>query len=114
MTAKIITFLIIALLNGAGGFLLMFFLLLGLNGFSERDSQWSFSLYIAGAVIVILTMSAAGTFLTKYLIESKNWSVVLSVFASSTAFVIIGVILEFILMFAAIFWASAVRNSYLK
>lgn len=114
MTAKIITFLIIALSGGAGGFLLMFFLLLGLNGFSERDVQWSFYLYIAGAIVVVLATGAAGVFLTKYFIESKNWSAVLSVFASSTIFVIIGIILDFILMFAAIFLASAIRNSHLK
>lgn len=114
MAAKIITFLIIALLNGTGGFLLMFFLLLGLNGFSERDVQWSFYLYIAGAIIVTLTTGATGIFLTNHLIEAKNWNAVLSVFASSTAFVIIGIILDFILLFTAIFLASAVRNSYLK
>lgn len=114
MAAKIITFILIALLNGTGGFLLMFFLLLGLNGFSEHDVQWSFYLYIAGIVIITLTTSAGGIFLTKFLIESKNWNAVLSVFASSTAFVIIGIVLDFILLFAAILLAGAVRNGHLK
>lgn len=114
MAAKIITFLLIAVLNGTGGFLLMFFLLLGLNGFSERDVQWSFYLYVAGIVIITLATGAAGVFLTKYLIETKNWNAVLSVFSSSTAFLIIGIVLDFIVMFAAIFLASAVRNSHLK
>ena len=114
MAAKIITFFLIALLNGAGGFLLMFFLLLGLNGFSERDVQWSFYLYVAGIVFITLATGAAGVFLTKYLIETKNWNAILSVFSSSTAFVLIAIVLDFIVLFAAIFLADAFRNSHLK
>ncbi len=114
MAAKIITFLIIALLNGTGGVFILFFLLLALNGFSESDGQWGIYLYVAGAIIVVLATSVAGIFLTKYLIETKNWNAALSVFFSSTAFVIIGTVADFILIFAAIFLASAVRNSHLK
>lgn len=114
MAAKIITFLIIALLNGTGGVFILFFLLLALNGFSERDGQWGIYLYVAGAIIVVLATSAAGIFLTKYFIETKNWNTVISVFSSSAAFVIIGIIADFILIFVAVFLASAIRNSHLK
>ena len=114
MTAKIVTFVIIALLNGAAGFLLLLTLVLGLNGFSEHDAQWSIYLFVAGAIIVAVATGVAGIFFTKYLIETKNINAVLSVIGSSITFFAVGIVIDVVLMFSGVFLASIIRNSHLK
>lgn len=86
----------------------------GLNGFSGSDANYSMSLFPVGAIIVSILAATASFFATGYLIENKNWNPFLSVAVSAIVFTIVGVAVNFILMFAAIFLADFVRTSRIK
>lgn len=114
VAAKIITFLIVLLLNLGGGFVWYFMLALGLNGFTGTDADYSMTLFPISAVIVSILAAVAGVFATGYLIANKNWNPVLAVVVSSIVFTIVGVVVNFVLMFAAIFLADFIRTSRIK
>ena len=114
MAAKIITFLIVVLLNLGGGFVWYFMLALGLNGFSGSDADYSMTLFPIGALLVSILAATAGVLATGYFINSKSWNPVLAVAVSAIVFTIVGLVINFILMFAAIFLADFVRTSRIK
>lgn len=110
MAVKIITFLSILGINIAAGVVLVFFLMLGLNGFSTRDSNYAFGFFIAGGVLVSFLMATAGLFLVKFLI-AKEWNRFLAVLLSVVGFAAVGVILKFIILVIALLVADIVRTS---
>lgn len=110
MAANIITFLLILLINLAVGFGLLFFMALALNGFSERDSNYAFLIFIGGGIIVSFLTAAAGVFLLKFL-TNRNWNPILSVLFSAAAFSILGFIINFVVWFIGILAADMVRKS---
>jgi hypothetical protein len=110
MAAKIITFLLILLINVAVGAGFVFMLMLGLNGFSEHDANYAFGVFIVGGLLVSLLMATAGLFLARFL-TGKEWNAVLAVLVSVVAFVALGFVLKVGIFFIAIFVADFVRTS---
>lgn len=110
MAAKIITFLLILLINLAAGLAMLFFMALALNGFSERDANYAFLIFIIGGIIVSFLIAAAGVFLLKFL-TNRNWNPILSVLFSASAFSILGFIINFVVFFVGILAADIVRKS---
>jgi hypothetical protein len=110
MAAKIITFLLILLVNLTAGFALLFFMALALNGFSERDANYAFLIFIVGGIVVSFLTAAAGVFLLKFLIK-RNRNLILSVFLSAAAFSVLGFIINFVVWFIGILAADIVRKS---
>jgi len=112
MAAKIITFVLIAGINTAVAVLLFFFLLLGLNGFSERDAKWSIWLFLIGAALVTILAAVAGIFTTKFFSVKKGVNVIWAALISILIFSFLGAGINFLITFVGFFLAEAVRQSY--
>lgn len=110
MAAKIITFLLIFGINIAVGAGFVFFLMLSLNGFSERDANYAFGIFIIGGLLVSILTGLAGVFLVKFL-TGKEWNAVLAVLLSVVSFVVLGFILKIVIFFVGIFAADHIRTS---
>lgn len=110
MAAKIITFLLIGGVNLAVAVVLLFFLMLGLNGFSERDANYAFLFFIIGAFVVTILTGILGIFLLNILVKRKFGSVSASVIAV-LVFSILGAAVNFALLFAGVIIADLVRTS---
>jgi hypothetical protein len=97
----------------AAGVALFFFLLLALNGFSERDATPALIFYVFWATFFALAAGAGSFFLTKFLL-AKSFNAVLAVTLSVVAAVAIGTIADFGGLIVSTIIASEVRNSYIK
>ena len=110
MAAKIITFLITGGVNSAFAVVLLFFLMLGLNGFSERDANYAFLFFIAGAIAVTILSGILGIVLLNLLVK-RNFSPVSASIIAISAFSILGAIINFGLLFGGVIIADLVRTS---
>jgi len=110
MAAKIITFLLILGINVAIGAGFVFFLLLALNGFSERDANYAFGIFIVGGLLVSVLMAVGGVFLVRFLLK-KQWNAVLAGLLSGVGFATLGFVLKIVIFFSGIFTADFVRTS---
>lgn len=110
MAAKIITFLLIFGINIAIGAGLVFFLMLSLNGFSERDANYAFGIFIVGGFLVSVLTGLAGVFLVRFLTE-KDWNAVFAGLLSVASFVVLGFILKVVIFFVGILVADHIRTS---
>ena len=109
IASGIISFVLLLAVGGV----LFFFLLLGLNGFSERDATPALIFYIAWAVFFALLLGAASFFLTKLLI-GKAFNAILALILSVVAAVGVGFVVDFGGLLASTIIASEVRDSYRK
>ena len=64
MAAKISAFLITFLLNVAFAAVILFFMLLAMNGYSESTAMWGLGAYVILALLVSLAMGIGAYFLT--------------------------------------------------
>ena len=110
MTAKIITFLTIGSVNLAVSVFLLFFLMLGLNGFSERDANYAFLFFIIGAIVSAVITGILGIVLLKILINKSFRSVSASIIAI-LIFSILGTVVNIALWFGGLIIAEIVRTS---
>lgn len=110
MAAKIITFLMIGGANLAIAVVLLFFLMLGLNGFSERDANYAFLFFIAGAFVVTVLSGILGIVLLNILTKRNFRSVSASIIAVSV-FSILGAAMHIALWFGGLIIADLVRTS---
>lgn len=110
MTAKIITFLSILIINVAVGVGFVFLLTLALNGFSERDANYGFGVFIVGGLLVSLLTATGGIFLLKFLLK-KDWNTVLAVLISVIGFAALGFVLKVVILFVGILAADFARRS---
>lgn len=90
-----------------------FFLMLALNGFSERDANPAMIFFIVWCVIAAVVLGAAGFFLTKFLI-GKSFNAILAVILSIIAAVGVGFVVDFGGLIVSTIIASEVRDSYRK
>lgn len=109
IASGIITFVLLIAV-GIGSF---FFLLLGLNGFSERDANPALIFFAVWCVIFAFALGAASFFLTKFLI-GKSFNGILALILSVVAAVGVGFVVDFGGLLASTIIASEVRDSYRK
>lgn len=110
MAARIITFLLILLGNLVIGAAMLFFLVLGLNGFTEREANYAFGIFIGGAFLVSILTATAGVFPVEFLIK-KDWHALLAVAVSVSGFIVLGFILKIVILLIGIFVADFIRTS---
>ena len=110
MTAKIITFLTIGGVNLAVSVFLLFFLMLGLNCFSESDATYAFLFFIIGAFVSAALSGILGIVLLNILINKNFRSVSASIIAV-LIFSIIGAVINIALFFGGLIIAEIVRTS---
>ena len=109
IASGIITFV---LLLGAGC-AFFFFLLLALNGFSEREANLAIVFYSIWILFFAVVFGVAGFFAAKFLI-AKSFNAILALILSVVAAVGIGFVIDFGGLLASTIIASEVRNSYRK
>ena len=110
MAAKIITFLLIGGINLTVAVILLFFLMLGLNGFSERDTNYAFLFFIIGALVVTVLSGISGIVLLNLLTRRKFSSVSASIIAV-LIFSVLGAVINVALLFGGVIIADLVRTS---
>src|SRR5687767_12550686 len=110
MAAKIITFLLIGGVNLTVAVILLFFLMLGLNGFSERDANYAFLFFIVGAIVATAAEGILGVVLLNILTKRKFSSISASIIAV-LIFSVLGAVINIALLFGGVIIADLVRTS---
>lgn len=90
-----------------------FFLMLALNGFSERDANPAMIFFVVWAILAAIVLAAGSFFLTKLLI-AKSFNAILALALSVIAAIAVGFVVDFGGLIASTLIASEVRESYKK
>ena len=107
---KIIVYLVTALIQLVAASAGFFVLLLGLNGYSERQATPSLILYLALSVLSILGFGALAVFTTNFIVR-KNWAGGAgAAFIATISVSIIGVVVLVAGLFVAFLLAEFVRG----
>lgn len=110
MLMRVMTFIITAVIQiaaAAAGFLL---LLLGLNGYSERQATPSLIFYILLSLGEAVGLGIVSALVAKRLVERKSLHPLAASAIAVTAFSILGVLSLFVLFFVALMLAEFVRG----
>lgn len=102
--------LILMIVAGLGWF---FFLMLALNGFSERDANPAMIFYTIWMIFFAILFGIVSFFFTKFLI-AKSFNAILAVIISIIVATGIGAIVDLGGLFVSTIIASEVRQSYQK
>jgi len=111
MAAKIATLLTTFVLNLAVGAVILLFLLVAMNGFSESDATWGLGVFVVLALLVSLSASVGAFFLTGTLIK-RNFGQVASALIAVPIFSIVGIGLEIVCALAGVGVAEYVRVNH--
>ena len=106
---KILAFFLTAVVSVCAGAVLFFFLLLGLNGFTESQAGPGLILYIVWVLLFSLVAAALSFFLTRWLADKKSWNAALAALLSTFLFSFAGAASSFAGIFAAIILIEALR-----
>jgi hypothetical protein len=109
ITSGIITFVLL-IASAIGWF---FFLMLALNGFSERDANPAMIFFAVWTILAAIALAAGSFFLTKLLI-AKSFNAILAVILSIIAAIAVGFVVDFGGLIVSTLIASEVRESYKK
>lgn len=93
MTSKIVASILTLILSLAAGTVVLLFLLLAMNGYSESDAMWGLGVYAALAIAASIVMGF-GAFLTAGFLQKKQFGAVASVLIPVILFSIIGVLAD--------------------
>ena len=111
MAAKVIASLITFIANIAIGVVILFTMLIAMNGYSEKDATWGLGVYILLALIVAILTSIGALLSVGFLIK-KQFSPVVSALIAIAAFSIIGIIAEIVCSLIGVGVAEIVRVNY--
>ena len=111
MAPKIIAAFTTLAINFAAGVVILFMMLVAMNGYSESDATWGLGLYIVLASIISLSMSL-GAFLLSGRLLKKQFSAVASVMIAISVFAIVGIVLKIISSLIGVGVAEFVRVKY--
>ena len=104
-TALVLT----TLINGGIGAAWFFMLLLSLNGFTGKQAETGFTLFIVWAVLTAILVGVLAFFSAGYFIEKKSLNPAFAAFATTVVFVIVGAAIDFVGFLAAVFLTTARR-----
>ncbi len=106
---KIVFFILIAIIQlvvAVSGF---FILLLGLNGFSERDATPSLIVYLVVSAMTVLGDGAVGLALGNWLVRKKNLAA--GGVVGNIVAVVLGVVVLVVTLFGGFLLASVVHDA---
>ncbi len=106
---KIASFLITLLGNILIGAILLFFLLLALNGFSEKQATPAIILYVIWALIFSILAASLSVWTLIFLVNKKSFNSLLAGLISVGVFTIIGVAINFAGLIISTILASELR-----
>ena len=89
MTSKIAALILTFVICTAAGTLVLLFLLVAMNGYSESNAMWGLGVYALLAFAVSVLMGF-GSFLTTGLLQTRQYGVLPSVLISVILFTVIG------------------------
>lgn len=93
MAPKIIAAVLTLIADLVAGLVILFTMLLAMNGYSESDAMWGLISYAALTAAVLILMSVGSFILTAAMIR-KQYSPIVAVLISAPAFTVLGVVLE--------------------
>ena len=111
MAPKIIAAILTLLINIAAGVVILFMMLVAMNGFSESDATWGLGVYIVLGLMISLLMGVGAFFFASRLLK-KEFSPVASVLISIPVFAIAGSVLKMVSSLIGIGVAEYVRVKY--
>lgn len=107
---RIIVFVLNAVIQLAAAAVGFFLLLLGLNGFSERQSNPSLLFYIILSAGSAAGLGVASAFASKWLAQRKSMGALGASAIAVPVFAVVGVLILIVVFFVAVFIASAMRG----
>ena len=107
---KIIVFIINLVVQLAAGALGLLMLLLGLNGFSERQATPGLLFYVVSAVVSAIGLGVASALTAGWLVRSKSFGGFGASAAAVAVFSFAGWVILVVGFFAAVLIASAMRG----
>jgi len=107
---KIIVFIVIASIQLAAAAVGLFLLLLGMNGYSERQATPGLILYIVLNLAAALGLGVAGVFMVKRLVTRRSLGGLPASAVTIIGSSVVGIILLIVSLFAAIALAEVLRG----
>lgn len=98
-------------MNIAAGLMLLFMMLVAMNGFSEGDAAWGLGAYIVLAIIVSIVMSIGAAMFVQFLLK-KHFSGVVSALIAIPLFSIVAIGLEVVCSLIGVGVSEFVRVNY--
>lgn len=111
MVSKIVTFAITFLINVAIGVVVLFFMLIAMNGFSESDANYGLGAYIVLAFLVSLAMGTLAA-ITVHLLMRRQFGGVVAGLIAVAIFSVIGGVLKFVCSMIGVMVAEYVRVNH--
>ena len=109
MAAKIAAFAVTILVNIAVAIVILFMMLIAMNGYSESDATWGLIVYGLFALIVAVAMSLGASFLVGFLTK-KHYSALVSSLIAIASFSILGIVAEIVCGLLGVGVAEVVRS----
>ena len=106
---KFIPFTITGLVNIGIGVVLLFVLLLSLNGYSEQQATLGLILFIVWVLLVSLVTAFLSVVATNFLTTKTSMNFSIAALISVFVFVIVGIVFEIIGCFISIFVTEGLR-----
>lgn len=111
MATKLTAFFVTLAINIAIGVLVLFFLLIAMNGYSESDATYGLGAYIGLAFIASLAMAAGAAFMTGLLVR-RSFKGSSAVMISVPIFSAVGAGLKVVCSIIGVLIAEYVRVNY--
>jgi hypothetical protein len=111
VATKIAAFIITFLLNAGASVVILFAMLIAMNGYSENDAMWGLGVYVLLALVVAV-LSSLGSVLLVQLLLKKQYSASISTLIAIPVFTIAGVGLEVVCSLIGIGVAEIVRVKF--
>lgn len=107
---KLTVFIISALIQFAAAAFGFFILLIGLNGFSEKQATPSFIFYIVLTLLSVLGIGATSAYTAKWVVEKSSLGNFGASIITIFGFAILGALILFIGLVVALFLAETLRT----
>ena len=107
----IVTGVAVLISNIAAGVVILFMLLIAMNGYSESDSAWGDGAYILLALIVALVMGVGALFFVSFLIK-RQLTPAVSLLIAIPVFSIVGIMIETVCSLIGVGVAEFVRLQF--
>lgn len=108
---RILVFIITALIQAVFAVIAFFTLLLGMNGYSEKQATPGLVFFVIISVANALGLGGASAYAAKRLVEKKSFGRFVASFTAVAGFSIIGALIVIAGFFAALILAEVMRGS---